>query len=146
MKIRLLSLLALVVCAATALPQGDAKNGDLAKFQGTWVVESVLADGKELPAEVVKAFKMTFKGDAYTVALGAEKTEGTIYLDASKNPRTIDIVPDNGPDRGKKQPGIYELDGDQLKICAAQPGKERPTTFDTKDKIGYTLMTLRRQK
>src|SRR5271156_314856 len=118
MKTKLLSLAALLLFAVAAFPQDETKTEHM-KFQGKWAIESAVADGKELPAEVVKVFAMTFKGDAYTVSIGAEKTEGTFTLDPSKNPKTIDIVPDNGPDRGKKQPGIYEIDGDKIKICAA---------------------------
>jgi uncharacterized protein (TIGR03067 family) len=145
MKTSLLSLPVFVLFVGFAVAQGEAKD-DLAKFQGNWVVESVIVEGKELPAEVVKVFKMSFKDGDYTVLIGQEKTEGTFRLDPSKNPKTIDIVPDNGPDRGRKQPGIYAFDDDKIKICAAQPGKERPTNFETKDKIGYTVMTLRREK
>ena len=145
MKTRLLSLSALVLFAAVAFAQDNAKD-DLAKFQGNWTIESVIVEGKELPAEVVGAFKMSFKDNNYTVLIGQEKTEGSFSLDPSKNPKTIDIVPENGPDRGRKQLGIYEIDGDKIKICAAQPGKDRPTNFETKDKIGYTVMILRRAK
>jgi uncharacterized protein (TIGR03067 family) len=145
MKTRLLSLPLFVLLAGFAFAQGEAKN-DLDKFQGNWAVESVIVEGEELPAEVVKVFKMSFKDDNYTVMIGQDKTEGTFRLDPSKNPKTIDIVPDNGPDRGKKQLGIYTFDGDKIKICAAMPGKERPTNFETKDKIGYTVMILRREK
>jgi uncharacterized protein (TIGR03067 family) len=146
MKTKLLSLPAFFLLAALSFGQDNAKD-ELAKFQGNWAVESMTTDGEDVPADVVKAFKMTFKGDNYRVVIGAEmKTDGTIILDTSKKPKVIDIVPDNGPDRGKKQPGIYEIDGDKLKICAAQPGKERPATFETKGKVGYTLMILRREK
>jgi uncharacterized protein (TIGR03067 family) len=149
MRTRMLPLLALALAlalfaASAAVAQGDAKK-DPAKFQGTWVIESAQTDGKEIPSEVFKSFKMTFKGDAYAVQMGQEKIEGTFRLDSSANPRQIDILPDNGPDRGRVQPGVYEFDGDKLKICAAPPGKERPAGFETKDKPGQTLLILRKQ-
>lgn len=145
MQTRFLSLLAVVLCAAFTFAQ-DAAQTELAKFQGTWVVESVVADGKEVPSDVVKAFKMTFKGDTYTVLIGQEKTEGTFRIDPAKEPKTMDIIPENGPDRDRIQRSIYAFDGDKLKICGAQPGKDRPTSFDTKDKVGCTLMVLRKAK
>ena len=145
MTTRLLSLPMFMLFTVVAFAQDEAKK-DLEKFQGNWVIESVIVDGEPLPAEVVKVFKMTFKDDNYTVLIGEEKTEGAFHLDPSKNPKTIDIVPENGPDRGRKQSGIYEFDGDKIKICAAQPGKDRPTNFETKGKIGSTLMILRREK
>jgi uncharacterized protein (TIGR03067 family) len=143
MRTRLLSLLALVLFTAFTFGQGEAQK-ELEKFQGTWVVESVVADGKEVPSDVVKAFKMTFKGDTYTVLIGLEKTEGTFRIDPTKEPKTMDIIPDNGPDRDRIQRSIYAFDGDKLKICGAQPGKDRPTSFETKDKVGYSLMILRK--
>jgi uncharacterized protein (TIGR03067 family) len=145
MKTKLLSLPVFVLVAALVCAQGEAKN-DLDRFQGNWAVESVIVEGKELPAEVVMSFKMSFKENEYKVLIGQDKTEGIFRLDDSKNPKTIDIIPDNGPDRGRKQLGIYQFDGDKLKISAAQPGKDRPTNFDTKDKVGYTVMILRRVK
>jgi uncharacterized protein (TIGR03067 family) len=140
----MLPLLALALFAAPAPAQNDAQK-ELAKFQGTWAVESAQTDGAEIPTEVFKSFTMTFKGDTYKVTMGQEKIEGTIRLDPSKNPKTIDIVPDNGPDRGRVQQGVYEVDGNKLRICAAPPGKDRPATFETKDKPGQTLLILRKQ-
>jgi uncharacterized protein (TIGR03067 family) len=144
MRTRVLPPLALVLFAASAVAQGDAQK-EQAKFQGTWVIESAQADGKEIPSDVFKSFKMTFKGDAYAVQMGQEKIEGAFRLDPSANPKKIDIQPENGPDRGRVQAGVYEFDGDKLKICAAPPGKDRPAGFDTKDKPGQTLLILRKQ-
>jgi hypothetical protein len=43
--------------------------------------------------------------------------------------------------------GIYELDGDALKICFAKPGtKDRPTSFQAKPKSGESLIVYERQK
>jgi len=144
MRTRMLLPLALALFAAPALGQGDAKK-ELAKFQGTWAIESAQADGQEIPTDVFKSFKMTFKGDSYTVQMGQEKIEGTFRLDPSANPKRIDVLPDDGPDRGRVQQGVYEFDGDKLKICAATPGTDRPAGFDTKDKPGRTLLILRKQ-
>jgi uncharacterized protein (TIGR03067 family) len=144
MKSRVLPLLALVLFAASAFAQNDAQK-EQAKFQGMWVIESAQADGKEIPSDVFKSFKITFKGDAYTMQMGQEKIEGTFRLDSSANPKQIDILPENGPDRGRVQAGVYEVDGNKLRISAAQPGKGRPANFDTKDQPGQTLLVLRKQ-
>src|SRR5947209_7849424 len=138
-----LSFSALILFVSITLGQSDSRK-EQGKFQGAWVVESVLAEGKEIPGDIIKAFKMTFKDDNYTVAIGQEKTEGTFRVDPAKEPKTIDIMPDNGPDRGRIQTGIYTFDGEKLKICAAQPGKERPKDFETKDKPGYSVMILKK--
>jgi uncharacterized protein (TIGR03067 family) len=115
------------------------------KLSGVWRVTGVEADGKRLPPAEVPSLRLTFKDRQYTVQLGREKPQGGTYkLDPSKSPKTIDISRTTGPDKGKKQLGIYELIGNSLKICACEQGHERPTNFDTTEKPGYTVLILRR--
>ena len=64
-----------------------------------------------------------------------------LKLDTSKTPHTIDVVlPGTG---GMSALGIYEVKGDDLSWCFADPGKDRPTKLSGKD---YTLMTFKRVK
>jgi uncharacterized protein (TIGR03067 family) len=35
--------------------------------------------------------------------------------------------------------GVYELDGDEFRICYAPPGKERPKDFSAKAGTGHRL-------
>ena len=48
-------------------------------------------------------------------------------LDAAKSPKQIDFKQLKD---GKTLLAIYELSEDDLKLCVAAPGKERPTSFD----------------
>ena len=52
----------------------------------------------------------------------------------------IDIV----GGKNDKSLGIYELDGDKLKICFAKERTGRPTEFKRAD--GVTVVTLKREK
>jgi uncharacterized protein (TIGR03067 family) len=65
-------------------------------------------------------------------------------IDPSKNPKTIDYDMTEGFSKGKKQLGIYELNGDTFKACFNSPGAERPTEF--KAGAGLTLSEWKRQK
>lgn len=51
----------------------------------------------------------------------------------------IDISPTAGPDRGKTYRGIYELNDNELKVCTASPGKERPNDFTSKTGSSHQL-------
>ena len=51
-----------------------------------------------------------------------------------------------GAAKGKKVLGIYKLDGDNATFCFAQPDKERPTKFETKEGSGLTLSTWKKTK
>ena len=54
---------------------------------------------------------------------------GTQKLDPSKSPKAIDVTMTEGPNKGAVMLGIYEFDGDTLKVCFDPQGKKRPTEF-----------------
>jgi uncharacterized protein (TIGR03067 family) len=100
------------------------------KFQGTWAFESSAAGGQELPAADLKDFVLTFEGDKHTVKKGTDVIQvGTQKIDPAKTPKTIDVTITEGPSKGTVMLGIYEIDGDTLKVCFDASGKKRPTEF-----------------
>src|SRR5262249_17050280 len=103
---------------------------ELRRFQGDWTFESSIADGKEIPAGDLKGLVLTFEGDKHTVKKGAEVIQvGTQKIDPTKRPRTIDVTMTEGPSKGAMMLGIYEIDGDTLRVCFDSQGKRRPTEF-----------------
>jgi uncharacterized protein (TIGR03067 family) len=72
--------------------------------------------------------------------------QGAFNYDATKSPKTIDILPSFGMHAGKKLLGIYQLDGDDRVICFAPPGEPRPTEFTTKPNTGVIAVTYKRVK
>lgn len=50
-----------------------------------------------------------------------------------------------GVAKGKKQLGIYEIDGDTFKSCFGKPGDERPADFTTSPRDGRTLSVWKRK-
>ena len=69
-----------------------------------------------------------------------------IAIDPSKKPKTIDYEVTDGPTKGKKHWGIYELDGDTLKSCFGAPGAERPTDYTSKPGDKRTSTVWKRAK
>ncbi len=132
-----------LVFAGFALAEEGKK--DLDQLQGTWVRSSVVRNGKEVPADELKGMKLTLKGDKYTLDEGKEKRTGTFKLDATKNPKTLDIISDAGPNKGKTLKGIYKIEGDTFTYCVAGPDKDRPTEFASKEG-GPTLLVNKREK
>ena len=82
----------------------------------------------------------------YTVEIGDNKDEGTVKRDPSKSPKTMDITGTNGPNKGKTFLVIYELKGEELRVCYDLSGKSRPTEFATKPDTMLFLVTYRRAK
>jgi uncharacterized protein (TIGR03067 family) len=103
---------------------------ELKKFHGVWTFESVEAGGKKTPAEELKGLTVTFAGDKYTVKKGDEVIQvGIQKLDPSRSPKAIDVTVTEGLRKGAVMLGIYEIDGDTLKVCFDEEGKKRPTEF-----------------
>jgi uncharacterized protein (TIGR03067 family) len=148
---KILPMAALLLGALVVL-RGSAQQGDtgqeLARFEGNWDLVAIEADGTKVPDEVVKGSKLTFKGNTFTFQGGEVSRNGTFKIDPSRKPAAIDITVALGEGGGNGvQPAIYSFrDADTLLICGSQPGKDRPTEFDTKGKMQTTLMTLRRQR
>ncbi len=68
---------------------------------------------------------LTFTGDSYLQAVGGEVNErGTVRIDASKKPITINLAIVEGPDAGKL--GIFEIAGTALRASLDTPGAQQP--------------------
>ena len=105
------------------------------------------ADGQPMPEEMRKQMKRVCKGDETTTTMAGELfIKAKISIDPSKAPKTIDYEMLGGFTKGKKQLGIYEVDGDTFKSCFAKPGAARPTDFTTKPGDGRTLSVWKREK
>src|SRR5208283_26079 len=115
------------------------------KLDGKWLVISVERDGK--PDDSLKGAVRTNAGDSYTLTPKDGKgIPGTFKVDPTKKPKTMDMMPGEGRYKGKTLLGIYELEGDTLKICFAEPGKDRPSDFASKPGSGVVLAIHKREK
>lgn len=121
-----------------------AAQGDTETIQGSWSVVKATKRGKEAPEDEIKQVKLTFKGNTVTVNDGKRDEEASFKLDPAKKPKEIDITP--GGNAEKAVPGIYELTGDDLKICFSGPGGVRPTTFEATPESKHSLLILKRMK
>lgn len=114
----------------TGAEDKKANEADLKKLQGEWTMISGLADGYAMPEEMLKTSKRVCNGDETTVIVGGQLImKAKFKIDATQKPKTIDYDVTDGPTKGSKLLGIYELEGDQVKFCFGAPGKDRPTTF-----------------
>jgi uncharacterized protein (TIGR03067 family) len=165
------SLLGLVVLAIGVVGAQDPKPADeeakdRAALQGTWELEQLEINGKKTPAEDLKkvAARVTIADQSIAFWSPLNK-KGTFTLDTSKTPRWIDVedtrvVKDSKDSKDAKDSkdtkdvkktkelGIYEVKGDELKICTARPGGERPKEFVSKtpgkDVSETTLLVFKR--
>jgi uncharacterized protein (TIGR03067 family) len=139
--VTLLLALAIAAPGPKDAPKSPAENPLL----GDWLVESHIASGKPIP-QVGKSERITISKDRWKVMTEGE-SESNLTLDATKDPPHIDVwVPAQGDDdKFTRARGIYKLDGDTLVVCYTLSG-DRPTKFESTQKSGVWMMTLKRVK
>jgi uncharacterized protein (TIGR03067 family) len=145
--------LLLLVLTTGMLAADDAKDAaekDIERLQGTWVPASVQFSGRDVTNDNEGQFKLVFKGDQATVegsdAVKKEYAKLTMKLDPSTSPKCLDIVVSAGDQKDVVMEGIYELKGDELKICAKIFGKGRPGEFASAEGSNIVLAVLKREK
>jgi uncharacterized protein (TIGR03067 family) len=127
-----------------AQPVEDAQK----KLQRTWTATKAERDGKA--ADDVVRHRLSFTGNRFQIQSkdGKRLYAGTVRLDPSAKPATIDFEHTEGALKGKVWKGIFALDGDTLTTCdnAPNPDKGRPVAFEAKSGSGYVLITFTRAK
>jgi uncharacterized protein (TIGR03067 family) len=109
----------------------DEVTKELERFHGTWTATSAEVNGKSIPKDNLKGILLTITGEKFTIKSGDTTIEGTITrVDPSKTPKEYDA---SGKEQGKetKSIGIYQFDGDTLKVCYREKG-DRPKEFSSK--------------
>jgi|SRR5579884_4253037 len=135
-----LSLCGLLLCVA-AVSKARQPEKEAEALKGAWTVTKAEENGKAQD-DLSKAV-FTFKDNKLSLKLQNEKdtVELTYKLDPAK--KSIDIQP---ADTKEPAQGIYEVKGDTLKLCVADPDKKkRPADFKSGEK-GIVYIELTRNK
>jgi len=119
---------------------------ELEKLQGEWNVVFLEVEGLVPAPQTYAGAKIVIEGDGFTsIAMGATYG-GKIAVDAGADPKTFRMTFTDGPEKGKTNFGIYELDGNRWRICLTITGGAAPTEFATSPRSGRALETLDREK
>jgi uncharacterized protein (TIGR03067 family) len=143
-----LSLSGLFVSAAAPKPAAGKTASDQKAIQGTWQPIKSEMRGSPTPGDV-REQRMVFSGDRFKLVEGDKVLiRGTFTLDDSKKPKVMEMRVSEGAGGDAEAPvhGIYELDGDNLKWCAAEPGSAAgPEKFESKGTTNVLLQLKREQ-
>lgn len=128
-----------------AVPGRDQPT-EKARLQGTWRAVEVDGDSSSKPAsrEEVAAMRLTYTFEGDTLRVAYDEFKGTSLLkgeyeyrvDPTHTPCWIDHRLKGGDE--KWTPGVYELDGDRLKVRWAV--SRRPASVD--DRVGVSAFAL----
>jgi uncharacterized protein (TIGR03067 family) len=137
-----------LLLGAASLVAEEKDKKDIDALEGRWKLDSLTFGGQKAPGEFLKKLTFTVKDGKYILANdGKEEETGTIKLDPEKKPKTIEFEITGGKDKGKKQLGVYTLDGDTFTFCMSAPGAtERPTKLESEKDSKTVLSVLKREK
>jgi len=119
---------------------------DLKAMEGKWKVETVEAGGKVIEIKELEDLVVTITGDRYELTTPQGPDAGTLKLDETARPKTMDATDTEGFDAGKVIKAIYEIIGDTMRVCYATEGGERPSELATKEGSPRLLITYKRVK
>jgi uncharacterized protein (TIGR03067 family) len=145
MKLKMLAVLVVGSLLAAGAGGQDKDKTDEEKLQGTWTFVSLERGGQEVMDDFVKEAKAIIANGKVKLQAQGKEMEVSIKLDPTKKPKHIDITAMDG---GKEvlHKGIYELDGDNFKICFGPPGENRPSEFKTQGGSSEQMAVLKREK
>ena len=141
-------VVALVVTGpCAAVYADDGVNDELKRHQGIWTATSSTFDGQRAPEAIARSIRRIVSDNHVVWERNGKRFAGTkIELDSTRNPKSIDVIPDGGQNRGERVLGIYKLEGDRLTICMARAGQQRPGEFKADKGSGWTLQTFERDR
>jgi uncharacterized protein (TIGR03067 family) len=117
---------------------------DLDKLQGSWSVSALKLDGQSLRAPALEGATIVVEANRFrSLGMGATY-EGTLKIDQTRKPRTIDMLFTAGHAIGTRHPGIYKIQSDRWTICMSTQGERRPTLFASSKGSGFALEVLTR--
>jgi len=123
-----------------------AKDDPTKAMDGSWSATAAEIAGAKFPDEARKNVKLVVGDGKYSVTIGPESDKGTVTLDPTKSPKTVDITSTDGTNKGHTILAIYETSGNTMRICYDLSGKARPTDFKTEKGSQLFLVTYERDK
>lgn len=146
MKRFLFASAALSALLVGAILGADRDGGGRNMLRGTW--KAISAERNGAAANDIVGHRLDFSGERFVVhdQDGQLLYQGTYLVDPRNDPATIDFNHSASSLQSKRWQGIYQCNGDELKICdnAGDPSKHRPTDFTTMANSGQVAILFER--
>ena len=152
----LMGVFAMATLVLADPPPTTPAAGDLDKAQGYWKPLQCDYEGKaQMPTDLMKQVTVVFDKSEYHLyfkdkepdkkgnAIILRLAKADVTLDPATKSITLEFA--DGPLKGKKSHGVYELAGNQLKVCYGSVDKPKPTKFESPAGSGYFNETWVRQ-
>jgi uncharacterized protein (TIGR03067 family) len=138
----------LFLSAVAFIAADEPKKDDAEALKGNWSAVSLKEGGKTAPDDLIKKLKTSFDGKGYTNIVDGDVIEAGDYtIDVSKSPKTINFHIKKGQGEGKKQLGIFQIEGNKLTFVVSEPGSpDRPKSMKPADTDPVVEVVLERAK
>ncbi len=130
---------AIAILAGCATPEFREREPIVdSNLNGIWLIKKAEFAGRDLP--VPPGFEMQITGSRYRIASTTNAAlptdRGRIVLfgdELAGQAARMDVVGEDGPNKGKRFPSIYRFSGREMEICIDYAEKERPGEFVSRD-------------
>ncbi|MFM7103096.1 MAG: ThuA domain-containing protein [Verrucomicrobiota bacterium] len=124
---------------------GQALAVSLADLNGTWVIHSVQAGGIPVEDDTVRQAEMDLKDGSYHFRTPASEARGTVKIDNSSNPASMDVTETEGSNVGRRLLAVFEMTANGWRANYDFQGASRPASFQSGADNGYVLVEYRRK-
>ena len=147
MRLLFVLLFGTTLLLAAPIPKEKPKVKDEEAILGKWEFDKIDSDGAntELPKEILDTMRVVFDKDG--------KMKVTIVMQGRNSVQELDYKIDaeaklkcfDSTSNSKTTKGIYQLEGDVLKIASGnRPNSERPTEFKAVKASNVSVIVLKR--
>jgi uncharacterized protein (TIGR03067 family) len=125
--------------AAPAAREAD----DTRAWQGIWKLVSCVENGQSVSGNV----EWVVKGDRYTITVDGKPHTDPYKFKLDPKQKRIDVFHHDTPKGtyGGQLKGIYDIQGDSLKVCYDLKGQRFPKSFDAGRGSGQVVYQFRRK-
>ena len=114
---------------------------DLDQVQGEWLPAEMIDNGEKVPADALAGAKLKITGKQFTLQSSDGSYQGKFEIKETNTPKWMDVTLDDGTEVS----AIYDVAGNTIKVCYAQPGSARPTAFKSTAGSDHVLVTYKRK-
>ncbi len=118
-----------------------ASAGDLEKFQGTWKGFKGAMNGNPISDDDIQAAVTTYTGNKYKAVWNGGDDEGTITLNESASPKTMDLKTAGG----NTVLAIYRFTDEGLEVCFGFDGAGRPAKFEAPQDSKFLVASYKKK-
>jgi uncharacterized protein (TIGR03067 family) len=138
----------LLSLALSTLAPSPVDDAELKRHEGRWTVVEMTYKGQPAEPETLRPMeRVVSEARVVWKREGKSFAATSLAVDPSKEPPTVDLVPEGGRFKSEPTLGIYRWEGnDRLVVCLAPPGKPRPASFTSTATNHCTLWVFERKR